>query len=264
MTIAHWLILFKGSFKSLVDIFQPLNAIQTSVTTVTMWCIMSFQLPKNKCGCFTVPGHHHMRLVTLESLYQSRYWRLNQSANCFYELSDDSSQSVPPSSIWSVADHDPWPCCGVGVGVEAEDNIPPQKSMHINNAAAVSLIYVPVLMNYCVICCSGIRSTPGWQKPQNDAETRLLCSDPERLWRRPWSDSWVILHLLPEFLTHTSLQYPQNLTVQRHIYLQSAFILEADWNWIVSVVSWSEWDHVPIHACSGGMSWFIWVLMLPH
>lgn len=238
MTIAHWLILFEGSFKSLVDIFQPLNAIQASVTTVTMWCIMSFQLPKNKCECFpfsfTVPGHHHTRLVTLESLYQSRYWRLNQSANCFM-----SRVHPTPSSIWSVDDHDLWPSCwvGVGVGVEAEDNIPPQKSMHINNAAAFSLMYVPVLMNYCVICCSGIHSTPGWliQKPQNDAETRLLCSDPEHLWRRPWSESWVILHLLPEFMTHAGLQYPQNLTVQRHIYLQS--------------VSWvSYWRQIEIES----------------
>lgn len=57
--------------------------------------------------------------------------------------------SVPPSSIWSVADHDLWPRCRVGAGVEAEDHIPPQKSMHINKAAAFSVICVPALMNYC-------------------------------------------------------------------------------------------------------------------
>lgn len=68
--------------------------------------------------------------------------------------------SIPPSSIWSVADHDPWPPCGVGE--EKEDNIPPQKSMYINDAAVFSLIYMPALMNYCVVCCSGSNSTPGW------------------------------------------------------------------------------------------------------
>lgn len=144
----------------------------------------------------------------------------------------------PPSQLYMIcSDHDLWPSCWVGVGVEAEDNIPPQKSMHINNAAAFSLMCVPVLVNYCVICCSGIHSTPGWliQTPQNDAETQLLCSDPEYLWRRPWSDSWVILHLLPEFMTHAGLQYPQNVTVQRHIYLPS--------------VSWvSYWRQIEIES----------------
>lgn len=199
--------------------------------------------------------------------------------------------SIPPSSIWSVADHDPWPPCGVGE--EREDNIPPQKSMYINDAARRLFSYLHPGADELLCGLLFWEQQHTWLThtvTQIDAETWLLCSDPEHPWRRPSSDSWVILHLLLEIMTHASLQYLQylgscnqiettNLTetcvwsvsvMKAYLFAERlmSFTLEADWKWHLaaayeSQVSWSQWDHVasssevppsPIHVCSGGMS----------
>lgn len=180
---------------------------------------------------FIVPGHYLICLLTLDSPC-TRYWRLNQSTNCFMGCQMTGGMvcqhppcSIPTSSIWPVADHDPWPPWGMGEGREKE-NMSLQKSMKCNINDAGTYLHPGANELLCGLLFWELsNSTPGWLtqlhkididwkwatgKELSDAETWFLCSDPEHLWRRSRADSWVILRLFAWNHEPTQLGLPED------------------------------------------------------
>lgn len=94
---------------------------------------------------------------------------------------------------------------------------PPQKSMYINEASVSSVIYIPLLMNYCAACCfvlgaerllhladSHSHTKQGvlikkWAAGSTPTRTNTPNSCARRprgqLWRLSRSDGWVILRI---------------------------------------------------------------------
>ena len=82
-------------------------------------------------------------MFEIESEHKLFYWHCHHPPG-----------SVPPSSMWPVSR--PRPLTSLwdgGQGGRERKHSPPKKSMYINEASVSSVIYIPLLMNYCAACC---------------------------------------------------------------------------------------------------------------